>query len=54
MSYYAQWDAGDLSNWQGADVHSEPEDDFIERVELEPEEFSPSMENYGLSWRDFL
>ena len=59
MIYWQQWDAADLRSWQGieeiSDIHEEKDDEDIEKVDIEQEDpFTGSMDDYGLSWRDFV
>jgi len=53
-AYYAQWDKDDLDSWQGKEINSVQDDqEDIELLKLE-RDFSPSLEAYGMSWRDFF
>ncbi len=56
-AYYSQWDAADLDSWQGIEIGSIQENELteedIELLKIE-QEFSPSMDDYGLCWKQFM
>ncbi len=52
-----EWGLHEINSWQGKEITENPEDDedFTDMEQKEQEDpFTGSMEDYGLSWRDFL
>ena len=56
-AYYAQWDSDDLNAWQGIGTDTIQENELTEEdiglLKIE-QDFSPCLEDYGMSWRDFM
>jgi len=56
-AYYSQWETEDLLSWQGKvnlRKTNNYDEDHTEIRDIEQEIHIQSLEDYGMSWRDFV
>jgi hypothetical protein len=57
-AYYKQFDKSDLDSWQGIEIGYDEkindDHEYIETKEIEQEFYITTLEDYGMSWRDFI